>query len=104
LDICKCLLNHSHKERGAFLSCTVTDYEMCIRHCESESRCQSIEAPDLVKNFGSRPTVGKVMLTLLMGFAGTNLEHSQERAVMINTIHYSEVLHESLKLSIWGKC
>jgi hypothetical protein len=80
-----------------------------VSKCESTTMSQQmpeygmeISTSPVKKMFKSQPTAGKVMFTPL-GSQGPILEHYLEWGMTINSPHYSEMLHDKLKLEIQSK-
>lgn len=100
-------LQRYENEGDDFLVRIITGDETWVHHFEPESKRQSMtwKHPDspVPKKFKTRPSAGKLMLTVFWDSRGPILEHYTERGSTVTSDRYCEMLRHSLRPAIRTK-
>ena len=107
LNTCRRHLERYENEGNNFIERIVTGDETWVHHYEPESKRQSMswkhtDSPD-TKKFKTRPSAGKLLLTVFWDSRGPVLEHYLERGSTVTSHSDCEMLRGDLRPAIRTK-
>ena len=89
---CSSLLERYNRDGDNFLNRIITGDEIWVHHYEPETKRQSTQwkhtSSSSSKKFKSRPSAGKLMLTVFWDSQGPILEHYMEKGVTVTIVNY----------------
>jgi len=105
--ICSSLLERYNREGDNFLNRIITGDETWVHHYEPETIRQSMQWKHMSfpssKKSKSRPSAGKLLLTVFWDSQGPILEHCMGKGITVTSVNYCNMLRNVLRPAIRSK-